>query len=260
MTASIGISALAAESHVEVLRHADQAMFEAKHRGRATVVRYGPSTHLWTLRRRELTERVHALEAEVGRLHSEARTDPGTGLPNLRRLFEDLQTLQDDATRYGRPFAVLFIDLDRFGILNKHRGDEHGDLALRRVADTLSATCRTGDTIYRKGGEELVGLLPDTELDDAITVAERLRSAIEAAAIPHGGDPDTPIVTASIGVAAGEPHHPDAHRTLIRAGHEMLHAKENGRNRVSAGSEDPELDPDIHRVDVDGLDPGDDLP
>ena len=237
VSASVGVAALSAGS-ADVLRQADQAMFEAKHRGRATVVRYGPSTHLWTVRRRELAERVHALEAEVGRLHTEARTDPGTGLPNLRRLFEDLQTLQDDATNYGRQFAVLFIDLDRFGTLNKHRGDEHGDLALRRVADTLSAACRTGDTIYRKGGEELVGLLPDTNLDDALAVAERLRTAIEGAAIPHGGDPDTPIVTASIGVAAGEPIHPDAHQTLIRAGHEMLHAKENGRNRVSPGPGD----------------------
>jgi diguanylate cyclase (GGDEF)-like protein len=235
VSASVGVSALAAGTVDEVLRQADQAMYEAKHRGRATVVRFGPSTQLWTLRRRELAQRISELEAEVGRLHSEARTDVGTGLPNLRKLLEDLQTLQHDATQYGRQFAVLFIDLDYFGALNKHLGDEHGDLTLRRVADALSAACRPGDTMYRKGGEELVGLLPDTSLDAAIAVAERLRTAIEHAGIPHGGHPDTPIVTASIGVAAGEPHHPDAHQVLISAGHEMLHAKENGRNRVSAG-------------------------
>ena len=185
----------------------------------------------WAQRGQQLSREIQRLRQDNLRLHEESRLDAGTGLPNLRRLLEDLPRMHAQAQRRGQPYAVVFLDLDHFGALNKHLGDENGDAALRQVAAALTTACRRGDTVYRKGGEELVALLPDSGPRDARQAAERLRAAVEAAAIPHGGRPDTPVVTVSVGVAVHTPGE-DPHSVLTRAGHQMLRAKQHGRNRV----------------------------
>ena len=170
-------------------------------------------------------------EAELAR--HEARTDPGTGLPNRRQLDEDLPAVQESAAAAGSPVGVVFIDLDRFGLLNKHRGDDAGDAALAVVAAVLAGQSRAGDRFYRKGGEEFVGLLQDTDMRAALRVAERLRAAVEAASIPHGGHPGCPTLTVSVGVAADLVDHRSVDRLVVVAGREMLRAKRSGRNQVS---------------------------
>lgn len=232
VTASIGVAPLAAATPEDVLTHAAQALYEAKGHGGGAVATYGPTSRTWASRRLDLVTQVEHLRADVVRARAEARTDPVTGLPNVRRLREDIPALQEHALLTHQPFGVVFLDLDRFGQLNKHLGDEVGDRTLAVVAAILASQCRSGDTFYRKGGEEFVGLLQNTDLRAALLVGERLRAAVEAAGLPHGGEPDTPVVTVSVGVAAGVPGQSDVADALVEAGHAMLRAKELGRNRV----------------------------
>ncbi len=232
ITASAGLAPLTGDSLGGPLRAADLAMYQVKSGSTGPVGMFGPESQSWLLRSEALVAELARLRADNERLQLEAHIDPGTGLPNLRWLLEDLPVMAEDSRLTGQPFAVVFIDLDHFGALNKYRGDEHGDAALRQVADVLTRACRATDTVYRKGGEELVALLPGTDLDLARRIAERFRAAIEAAAIPHGGLPHTPVVTASLGVAVSTSDEADAHAVLVRAGHQMLRAKRQGRNLV----------------------------
>lgn len=91
--------------------------------------------------------------------------------------------------------------------------------------------------VYRKGGEELVVLLPATDLEGGAVAAERFRVAVESAGIPHGGHEDSPTLTVSVGVALGPIDGPTGRRILAVAGLCMLDAKSNGRNRVSTTPE-----------------------
>jgi diguanylate cyclase (GGDEF)-like protein len=195
---------------------------------------FGPDVAACAQRRDDLAAEVEALRAANVRLFDESRRDAGTGLPNLRRLQEDLPAAEAAAVASHGSYAVVFIDLDHFGALNKHRGDHAGDDALRRVAGLLAGGLRSGDTVYRKGGEEFVALLPGAGLEVGLRVAERLRAAVESAGIAHGGVPGFPVVTASVGVAAGPASGLDVHGVLREAGGAMLLAKQSGRNRVSA--------------------------
>ena len=237
LSVSVGVAEVARDPD-RALAEADAAMYRAKNEGRSRVVRYDPSTRTWAQRRHDLIVELRGLEAIVEQerrraeaAEVEARTDDGTGLPNRRRLLEDLEALDRDARGAGSTYCLVFLDLDHFGKLNHERGDHGGDLALQRVAAVLTATMRWGEAVYRKGGEELVVLLPCTDLAGGLATAERYRRSLEAAAVPHEGLPDWPVVTASVGVAQGPL---ESAQDLLRiAGLCMLDAKAAGRNRVS---------------------------
>lgn len=201
LTASAGVAPVDSTMVDLVLRRADAAMYEAKKTGRNQVVVYGPEVAVWAENLWELAATVARLEQDRSRLEQESRTDALTGLANVRALNEAMRALAGQEERRAEPLSVLFIDLDRFGAFNKHRGDARGDVALRRVARTVASVCREGDSAYRKGGEELVILLPRTEHRDAMIVGERVRAAVEALGIPHGGHPGTAILTITVGVA-----------------------------------------------------------
>jgi diguanylate cyclase (GGDEF)-like protein len=240
VTAAAGVAAVRAADHPETaLRAADAALYAAKAAGGG--VRTADPTIRFTQRRGTDTVDVAALRRRNATLHREARTDPLTGLPNRRRLDEDLLALQaDDVTaRPGARYAVVFADIDRFGAYNKAHGDDGGDLALRRVAAALAGACRTGDVAYRKGGEEFVVLLPGTDLPAATTAADRLRAAVADLGLPHGGNPDAPQLTVSIGVAGSDLG--TSQEVLAAAGRAMLRAKAAGRNQVHVATADDRL-------------------
>ncbi len=147
---------------------------------------------------------------------------------------------------------MLFVDLDYFSEYNNHHGDSAGDKALTTVGEVMRSQCRTEDVVYRKGGEEFVLLLPDTTLDEAATIAERLRAAVSDAAVPHlaRGD-DREVLTVVVGVAQSSPDDPSPEHTWERASAPIMNLKKNkraARNRViladpapvadSAGQED----------------------
>jgi diguanylate cyclase (GGDEF)-like protein len=179
-----------------------------------------------------LETELNELRRENARLFDEARTDHLTGLPNRRRLFEDLDELSARRNHRSVAVSVLFIDVDRFREVNKAGGDEHGDRVLARVTDVLARACRPTDTVYRKGGEEFVAVLRGTTPAEATEVAERMRTAVESAAIPRSAVSEDTI-TVSVGVAGV---HADAQADLyeltVLAGRRMRSAKSHGRNQV----------------------------
>jgi two-component system chemotaxis response regulator CheY len=164
-------------------------------------------------------------------LHADARHDPLTGIGNRLRLSEDLDGVCARVERYGHAYCVAIFDVDRFKAYNDAEGHMHGDDVLRHVAHTLRDAARSGDTVYRYGGEEFVVLLPEQTLETAIAAAERLRVAIEALALPH---PEGGVVTVSAGVS-GLGDGSCTPEDLFAAADEALYAaKAAGRNRVEA--------------------------
>jgi diguanylate cyclase (GGDEF)-like protein len=181
---------------------------------------------LLSRRRRTLLESEREARSELARanerLSQDSRRDALTGLRNRRALAEDLPTLES-----GR-YAVALLDVDHFKAYNDRLGHLAGDNALRALAALVRDQLRDGDLAYRYGGEELLIILHDGHLEIARRVAERVRTAVTGAAIPHPGGIGG-IVTVSIGLAAGAG---DAGRMLARADAALYEAKRSGRNRV----------------------------
>jgi diguanylate cyclase (GGDEF)-like protein len=149
-------------------------------------------------------------------------TDALTGLRNHRSFHEGLRTQLDAARRHGRPLTLLLVDLDGFKQVNDTHGHRRGDTVLAGVGVVLR-DARSGDLAYRIGGDEFALLLPDTDTCSAGVVAERVRSAVEAA----GLGVTTSIGLAGLGVAA-----PDAESLVRSADAALYDAKRRGRNQV----------------------------
>jgi diguanylate cyclase (GGDEF)-like protein len=158
-----------------------------------------------------------------------AFTDHLTGLANRRRFERQLDREISRTERYGRPFCLLIIDLDNFKKVNDSFGHEAGDETLRVLARTLQAGTRGIDMSARLGGEEFVVILPETDLDGGIEVADRLREAIALTSIPNVG-----TITASIGIAEFPLCASNANELFSAADAAMYGAKRAGRNRVMA--------------------------
>jgi diguanylate cyclase len=133
------------------------------------------------------------------------------------------------AGRSVSPLAAILLDLDHFKALNDRYGHESGDRALALVGRIISATIRASDFAARYGGEEFLILLPDTERDGALLVAENLRSEIEKAELSGIGS-----VTASLGVAVLPTDAVEPDDLMRKADRALYIAKETGRNRVNA--------------------------
>ena len=164
-----------------------------------------------------------------------ARTDALTEIGNRLSLDEDLKGLWSRAKRYRRTYALAICDVDHFKDYNDRFGHVAGDEVLRATAKTLREQLRSGDSVYRYGGEEFVIVLPEQTLADASQVAERLRAAVERLAIPTGVNPS--VVTISAGLAE---LHPTADSSpqewLRRADAALYRAKAAGRNRVETAA------------------------
>jgi diguanylate cyclase (GGDEF)-like protein len=168
------------------------------------------------------------------RMHEDARHDALTGLGNRLRLAEDLAVLCGRVERYGHAYCVALFDIDGFKSCNDAGGHRQGDEALRGVAHVLREQIRSGDMVYRYGGDEFLVLLPEQSLDTATLAAERLRAAVEALGLPH---PSGGPVTVSAGVAgleSGASARPD--QLFELADQALYRAKEGGRNRVEVHS------------------------
>jgi len=161
----------------------------------------------------------------VERLQHLASRDGLTGVANRRTLEDALATELARSRRTGRPFTLVMLDIDHFKRLNDTHGHQVGDAALRAVAEALVDSVRGCDLVGRYGGEEFAVLLPEMDPDDAVAVAERLRTRIGALLDP------VPM-TASLGVA-GHPTHARDADALIKAADDALYAaKRGGRNRT----------------------------
>jgi diguanylate cyclase (GGDEF)-like protein len=166
-----------------------------------------------------------------------ARTDPLTGLYNRRYFFELAQRELERVRRACGVMAIIMLDVDHFKQVNDVYGHQAGDLALQGVAALLHASLRAADVSARFGGEELMMLLPDTDLARAVAVAERLRVGISHMRLStERGELG---VTASFGVAAmsDEQQGLNLDALIARADEACYAAKENGRDRVVSWSE-----------------------
>jgi diguanylate cyclase (GGDEF)-like protein len=129
--------------------------------------------------RRALQAANLALRRDSARDHKAARTDPLTAVSNRRRLKEDLEPLEGRASRYGHRYCATLCDIDMFKSYNDTFGHQAGDDALCQVAGTIQDHLRSGDALYRYGGEEFLVLLPEQSLEHAVTGTNRVRQEIE---------------------------------------------------------------------------------
>jgi diguanylate cyclase (GGDEF)-like protein len=186
-----------------------------------------------------LTDREAELARLNERLMEDSRRDPLTGMRNRRALADELPGLEAGHQARGDSLALALCDVDRFKIYNDELGHLAGDQALRAIAATIRGSLRGKDMAYRFGGEELLIVLPDTTAEEALSAAERVRTAVQSAALPHPAGIDG-VLTVSIGVAAG---HADCGTLLARADAALYSAKHSGRNRVVAAADADETSP-----------------
>ncbi|HTX30433.1 MAG TPA: diguanylate cyclase [Solirubrobacteraceae bacterium] len=163
----------------------------------------------------------------------DSRQDPLTGVSNRRALSGDLEVLDRSQRQQHEAVAVALCDADCFKAYNDRFGHLAGDQALRMIASTIREVLRGGDAAYRYGGEELLLVLRNVSDEEAVTVAERVRAAVEHAGYPHP-DSGAGVLTVSIGVASGQE---ESGPLIARADAALYEAKRQGRNRVVAASE-----------------------
>ena len=171
--------------------------------------------------------RLRAIEEELRRL---ATTDALTGLANRRHFMERASHELLRARRYGQPVSMLVLDLDHFKLINDTHGHATGDDALKHFSRVCRDQLRVVDLPARLGGEEFAVLMPDTALEGAIEMAERLRATLESSPVVMAGESIT--VTTSIGVTCAHAHELDVGTVLARADAALYAAKRGGRNRV----------------------------
>lgn len=177
-----------------------------------------------------LASRLRQREQARRDAEQQARVDSLTGLLNRRAFSEQAASLWSTAVRHNRNLSLVMLDLDHFKKINDKHGHEAGDRALVLVAWTLAQSCRSGDILARWGGEEFVLLLPETDLQQACQLCERIRLAV--------GDchfaADMQRVSLSISIGAAQRGREASLEKLIRrADNRLYQAKRSGRNRVS---------------------------
>ncbi|HEY9784157.1 MAG TPA: diguanylate cyclase, partial [Candidatus Obscuribacterales bacterium] len=163
----------------------------------------------------------------------QAVTDPMTGLFNRRYFQEQFSKEIDRFQRFGHPFSYIIVDLDYLKKINDTLGHHFGDIAIKHIANVLKRSVRDVDVVARFGGEEFVVLLPETDLQNARMVAERICSAIRAKEVEGIG-----TITASLGLATFPKDAEDKDKLQELADQALYLAKHRGRNQVCSVSED----------------------
>ena len=182
------------------------------------------------IRRKRYTDRLGRILQDSIQL---AVIDPLTGLNNRRYLETHLSSLIEAAADRSRPLSLMILDIDHFKAVNDTFGHDAGDEVLRTFALRVKAAVRTVDLLCRLGGEEFIIVMPETSIDVAAKVGERIRESVNATMFPiEKGTRHIPI-TVSIGIADRR-HDREADILLKRADKALYRSKNDGRNRVSA--------------------------
>lgn len=177
-------------------------------------------------------DEVTKLRQRVDELAELVSHDPLSGLFNYRHFSETLPTVLERTRRSGRPSCLIMFDIDHFKRVNDTWGHEVGNIALKQAARILRQQTRMVDIVCRYGGEEFVVILPDTQLRQAVHVAERIRRTIEQTAVKL--DQGEFHFTASMGVEVYQAQDSLEEEAFVEAADKLLYqAKESGRNRVA---------------------------
>jgi diguanylate cyclase (GGDEF)-like protein len=178
----------------------------------------------------ELEEANRLLQQRTRELERLALTDPLTGLLNRRALEESAAFELKRHARYPSPLTFGLVDADHFKAINTSYLLPGGDEVLRGLARTLTSSLREVDLVGRMGGEEFLVIAPETNEEGAVRLAERIRSTVEATAIPYQGQPIR--ITVSLGLAVADVGVPASYEKMyaVAAG-ALSHAKATGRNR-----------------------------
>ena len=175
---------------------------------------------------------VLQVERAHERLRVQSTIDHLTGIFNRRYFMDQLREEIDRAQRYGTPFAVAFIDIDDFKRINDQHGHLGGDDILKQLTQTCARQVRDIDTLARIGGEEFALLLPQTTIEEAARLVERLRASVAATRAQIGeGWLD---VTVSIGLTGSSRDALDVNGILRQADEALYAAKRQGKNRLVA--------------------------
>jgi diguanylate cyclase len=208
------------------------------------------ATHAMEARSKTLENEVKASSHEVAQLRErlesvrrEALTDPLTGIPNRKAFETELERGMAHAVETGDPLSLLLCDIDHFKQFNDTWGHQTGDQVLRLVANCISENVKGRDTAARFGGEEFAVILPQTELADAVRLANQIRSKVESKKLVKKSNGDIlGVITISIGAAQYDMK--EGVESLVQRADACLYAaKRGGRNRVMSRQETPNAKP-----------------
>ena len=177
------------------------------------------------------------LGRQEDRLETLSLTDALTGLANRRQFNVRLLEEVHRAERYRTPVALLIVDLDRFKRVNDKHGHLAGDRVLQVVATMVRDSFRASDIVCRYGGEEIAIIAPNTGLDEAMGLAERMRQRISQTVVPIAGEREQ--ITVSVGLASAVGAHVTPEELTARADEALYDAKRTGRNRCRASDAQP---------------------
>lgn len=176
-----------------------------------------------------------ALAISNAQLYALGVTDGLTGL-YMRRYFDiRMRESFEQAKRYDRTFSLVFFDIDHFKEVNDTHGHQTGDMVLKQFAQILMESTRKCDIACRYGGEEMALILPETSLERAAVLGNKLRSLISSYAFT-GLKGEVLSITTSIGIAEFLPEHWDPEELIASADQALYRAKDLGRNRVELAS------------------------
>jgi diguanylate cyclase (GGDEF)-like protein len=181
------------------------------------------------------------LEEKNRELQELAYYDPLTGLPNRRFFFEHASLIFEEVKRHEKPLSLLSMDIDHFKKINDTYGHDVGDVVLKTFANVLRGIVRQSDICARLGGEEFVVLLPNTDLEGAKVLAERIRTAVAKNPVEH--DSTVIVFTVSIGVSQYRKGMQNIYELIKEADIALYRAKEGGRNRVEVFIPDKTAEP-----------------
>ena len=182
-----------------------------------------------------LKQRIHLMEQEsvelrqsAMRSRDQALKDPLKGIWNCQALNELLEKEYTRWQRYQKPLSIILWDIDLFKKINDQYGHDAGDKVLKTIAQIFTSQTRDADFISRYGGEEFMGVFPETQLDNAVTLANKIREKIAHSKFHYEGD--AVAITASAGLACFKDDD-TIEQVFKRADKALYKAKENGRNR-----------------------------
>lgn len=186
-------------------------------------------TELLELKIKEITE----LKVENNKLENLSTVDGLTGIPNRRSFDNFIKMNWENSLIEAVPISIVMMDIDYFKAYNDNYGHLQGDDCLVQVAKGLASSARQRDLVARYGGEEFIAVLPHTDSDEALLIAERMRKKVEELSIPHEYSGVSSYITISLGVQTIIPTKLDSLEEFINSADKALYeAKSKGRNRV----------------------------